>query len=892
MIILGLLLPSYAAGENNMDMVILLDRSGSMATTDPGGLSVPSALFLLDQAELADPANTVSVVLFNTHVKVIPEKGLNSDFKGLREEIMKIGPPEGLTELEDGFTETRRLLRDSKAAQKRVVLITDGNPMPDPDNGGRYPDPKYQKIITQYRERIKSASQAQAFDLAKACSEKLSPASIENIKGAILPKFGDDNIRIYPIGLTQAVNADLLSSIALATTFDPGSFKIVSKSEELIPALNRVVPLPETVLRLYDSEKEKADIAGLQQWSYTIPIDSSASCLRLMVVYPNPQKASDQVTFAVETPTGETINQQSPSQGDYLAARDGKGNKVFERFFIPDTGAGSYKIYLSTSQTTGLLPNVIVTADARTTLRLNITANPSEADAGTDVVIRAAVEDQNANRLALDRVEADLRHRSGKCYSVTLMPLTGGVLETGFHIPPDAPIGEYLIRATGIRGNTGSITGEGHLKVVPPQPVALIADIPYGSPRPGEPMTKSIKKDTLAFDILGDKNLNAAIKDIEIKTDAQPPASLQLELTPLEDAQGQLLDQRRWLKISRRDGSASDTQPFKFAIEAGLPPTITGDLESGVFQGKLIVTSSPPAKEPLEISVILNLTIPELLATNKADHGGLRLCIRCSNPGCRQYDLEVESTSVIDQEVDVIVSPYMMNRDELPVPTEQLLFTLDDPEQAHITVPAKGKKVSIGLKAEVLDPVLQKGVYYSEITVDGKQIRDLTLPVKVEIPEFPLTRVLRWISLGWICLSAAFLIFGLYRFIRNRPYFEGGTFEWFNEELSGPGVSYRNYFTIRKANNQVVLTTVNNNVTCNNKTVPSRGKALGRMDTVNIGAEELSLTADNMSVTATIVTSAFSRTAHMAHLLIGALALIAGIAGLFNPTLLCPLLGG
>ncbi|MBN1997890.1 VWA domain-containing protein, partial [candidate division KSB1 bacterium] len=61
-----------------MDMVILLDRSGSMRNTDPDGVTLPAAAFIVEQLMLANSENRVAVITFASDVNILGRDSLTT----------------------------------------------------------------------------------------------------------------------------------------------------------------------------------------------------------------------------------------------------------------------------------------------------------------------------------------------------------------------------------------------------------------------------------------------------------------------------------------------------------------------------------------------------------------------------------------------------------------------------------------------------------------------------------------------------------------------------------------------------------------------------------------------------------------------------------------------
>ena len=161
--------PSAGRPGDLIDMVIVLDRSGSMKATDPQGLSIPAAAFLLEQLDLSNDGNRGAVVPFSDEAGVLGRKNgdsagaLSSNLMALAELLVASGQatfsfrenspddPAGLLSLvraqmhEGGETElgkalelAQKILRaDEPGRRKIVVLISDGMPEPNVKTAAR-----------------------------------------------------------------------------------------------------------------------------------------------------------------------------------------------------------------------------------------------------------------------------------------------------------------------------------------------------------------------------------------------------------------------------------------------------------------------------------------------------------------------------------------------------------------------------------------------------------------------------------------------------------------------------------------------------------------------------------------------------------------------------------
>lgn len=125
-----------AAGEiRNLDVVLLIDNSGSMATNDPDGLRWSAAQLFVD---LAAPGDRLAAVVFATDVTPLGNAAngnLHSVTQGGDRQALKAllsrREPGGATNMEGALTAALSLLRSAGSANRRVVVfLTDGEPDP------------------------------------------------------------------------------------------------------------------------------------------------------------------------------------------------------------------------------------------------------------------------------------------------------------------------------------------------------------------------------------------------------------------------------------------------------------------------------------------------------------------------------------------------------------------------------------------------------------------------------------------------------------------------------------------------------------------------------------------------------------------------------------------
>ncbi len=139
-----LLLPAGAAGaashQTGVDLILLLDRSGSMAESDPEDLSLTGARALVSMLE---PDDRVAVIAFDTGARTVLPLSRVGSGGAAREALDAVGPPRGRwTDIRGALEAASRALGGQTAGERRaaVVLFTDGRAETQP---GGVPDGYY-----------------------------------------------------------------------------------------------------------------------------------------------------------------------------------------------------------------------------------------------------------------------------------------------------------------------------------------------------------------------------------------------------------------------------------------------------------------------------------------------------------------------------------------------------------------------------------------------------------------------------------------------------------------------------------------------------------------------------------------------------------------------------
>ncbi len=134
--------PATAAKRQPATLVVVLDRSGSMA----GGRLEAAQAALQHLVDRLDPADNFGVVAFDDHVQIVVPAGPLSDKTAVKQALAALGPG-GSTDLSAGWfrglQEAQRVLGPTGAT---VLLISDGHA-----NAGETDPGRLGPVAAQYR---------------------------------------------------------------------------------------------------------------------------------------------------------------------------------------------------------------------------------------------------------------------------------------------------------------------------------------------------------------------------------------------------------------------------------------------------------------------------------------------------------------------------------------------------------------------------------------------------------------------------------------------------------------------------------------------------------------------------------------------------------------------
>jgi Mg-chelatase subunit ChlD len=380
------------ATDGGADLVIVLDRSGSMATNDPQDLAVTGARVLLD---MLDPGDRVAVVAFDTTARTIVPLQRLGDGAAVKRTLAGLGRPVGeWTDIKGALTKATDLLSETAGPEpagqepagqavadrpRAVLLFTDGKPETTPDG-----------VPPGYRDEM--------------------AAQVSRMAGRAIP--------VFAVGLGQA---DFATLAAIATASRAESFAATSPTQAVKAFADVLARLKDRHVALSFEEDLAPGQAGRER---TLTVPPYTRLLTLSAV------SSGTVRLRGQTPAGTPLD-AAPGLKESAG-----GNYVV--YTIPNPAPGVWTVQLEGA---GRLEAHGAT---ESTLKLRLVAPVpySQVAAGhpADVAVLVAGDPDPGAGL-------ELWAQGGGGTAVRLMPQGGRY--TGKVSPGDGRLAVWAVRAGG-----------------------------------------------------------------------------------------------------------------------------------------------------------------------------------------------------------------------------------------------------------------------------------------------------------------------------------------------------------------------------------------------------------------------------------------------------------
>ncbi len=349
--------------EKSIDLIVLLDRSGSMLANDPNGLAIPAVQIMISELSFLKGKSRILIIPFGTTLDYIPFKQktkdgfFSNDYSKISDAVKsfaKLKPVQNLTYtyLEAALIKAKqKFIREANPeSEKHIVIITDGVPMPPPD--GKYKDMGDQ-------ERLKKSSLT-ILNLAKSFNQY-------NIITTFIGLF-KENSSDYDLAL-QFVEDYKNRTLTRFVEIDTAD-KIIETVLSLFPKNEKIIDLYENVWNKNFLFPDKLRIREIQ--AYILMGENQVKSMNLKKVFD----------------TSEILRDKSGNIAFIT------GNSRSSNLLIPSSLPFSPKIYIK----------------GRTDLRIELQIKPYRENysSGDNIKFRLkVVDEQNSQEIKYEKVFCD-----------------------------------------------------------------------------------------------------------------------------------------------------------------------------------------------------------------------------------------------------------------------------------------------------------------------------------------------------------------------------------------------------------------------------------------------------------------------------------------------------
>ncbi len=300
---------SHPEPSDNIDIVLLIDSSGSMKTNDPGNLRLQAAKSFIDLANVGDK---ISIVDFSSKCKVHSRLAIIKDIvdrRKLKECIDLIGYSGAKTDILSALEEALLIMKAGAKEnhQQAVILLTDGKlELPITNRFFHHPERGINEISYKYRE---------------------------------------SNIGIWSIAYTNKADVELLSRLS---RISDGFLYIAKQDIELLKVYIDIFVDLKKKYRSFDFDTTVSFVRPIKR---QLLVDKYVKDITFAV-----NRTDESIKIDVETPKGKIINS---GNGENIFCAEAEKYKII-RIVNPPTGwwklliEGKGRVYGQVIETTDL----------------------------------------------------------------------------------------------------------------------------------------------------------------------------------------------------------------------------------------------------------------------------------------------------------------------------------------------------------------------------------------------------------------------------------------------------------------------------------------------------------------------------------------------------------
>lgn len=189
--------------EDHLAVVVVMDTSKSMATTDPNNFRKTAANIFID---LLNPEDYLGILTFNHEITVVGELSKVKDYDNktkLKNNLIPYIETNGNTDYQKALQSAANQLDqiEDGNVKKAILFITDGEPDPDPNRSIKEPE-----YMTTYMKSVWK--------------------TVDDLSAKLYP--------VYSIGFSEGIKSDILDQISTKTG---GTFQVLNDSNSLTTSI-------------------------------------------------------------------------------------------------------------------------------------------------------------------------------------------------------------------------------------------------------------------------------------------------------------------------------------------------------------------------------------------------------------------------------------------------------------------------------------------------------------------------------------------------------------------------------------------------------------------------------------------------------------------------------
>lgn len=816
-----------------IDMVIVMDRSGSMKNRDPEGLSIPSAAFILDQLSLMNEQNNAAVITFNNDASILgqnnntPKSALTNNISGLIE-MLEAGQSQGnftfnenipeepvkFLELlrsqlnEKGYTELDEALKlaevilESGNANKRkiILLISDGVPEVyhnDPQNIDSFGVFADIKLLNRIKKQVNLGRDLQQLN------QMYSQYILENTA----VQLRDKNITILPIAFLPLDQHDkealpLIEYLKQLRQITSGDTEFPqANSTTLIKKLMGNIPTDSSYIiihKLIDDESLVKSKEQLRQKERSFIIPEFAEQVRFFFSFPGIIK-DQKVHIEIFKDNVKMADSGDSSFPNTLSITQKRRNEtvVFHSFrFYTNKIAGSWSVKLTdiSKAQTGLLPEIDCLVDIKAQLDLEIETSASgealRADDPFDLRFKLiGKKEDTLYSIPLTRIDAFLLGRQPENisqYSDRIKNFTYGNIAIASGQKIQNP-GIYLLK------------GWVYFQVDPQakNPLRLYFEknyqvktaVPIDAWFSNQISQDRIPEGKLELPSIGEES-EARFSDLLIRTSSNGNVSgLTIISEPLIHNELSIALDESWMITEPATiRGVSSSKPLPFSIIVKLPRVIPNSIPDGLYRTTIILKNGVEVLDSLDVYV--QVVIPRFIQSkkesiklfeNESDNPEIIIEKRIYYPGDSTHLFKIPIWS--SSKADVRAFPFLMMPQGVEFSPNDTIYTAKSRNNNIIYTLSTNEFVLSGrnsnepgvVKAEVTlkDESLNNKSYFNTLTLNGEQHRARNIKLITHI-SFIQKKYIFMGALSILAISCFVLFKSIYLWSRKNC-FEGYT---------------------------------------------------------------------------------------------------------------------